>query len=206
MHSTEHHNAEMPDEEVGRLRRWARGDFYPLTPSEAGRDAIRNSLTGDVIRAYFELQAIDRRREVALRTLDAQRQSFDMQKVRYDAGAVSELELRQVEAERAAAEALVPRLEQQRVSQEGVLAILLGRSPREVYLYQVADNEECMRKYGAQAVVWQTAVNPLVALELIAAGTWQGAGVLGPEAFDPRPFLNLLPDYGAPWHVREQSA
>jgi saccharopine dehydrogenase-like NADP-dependent oxidoreductase len=78
--------------------------------------------------------------------------------------------------------------------------------PREVYLYQVADNEECMQKWGAQAVVWQTAVNPLVALELIDAGAWKGAGVLGPEAFEPAPFLDLLPDYGAPWHVEERGA
>jgi saccharopine dehydrogenase-like NADP-dependent oxidoreductase len=76
--------------------------------------------------------------------------------------------------------------------------------PREVYLYQVADHEECMQKWGAQAVVWQTAVNPLVALELIDAGAWKGAGVLGPEAFEPGPFLDLLPDYGAPWHVEER--
>ncbi|HET7311620.1 MAG TPA: saccharopine dehydrogenase C-terminal domain-containing protein [Mycobacteriales bacterium] len=76
--------------------------------------------------------------------------------------------------------------------------------PREVYLYQVADNEECMSKWGAQAVVWQTAVNPLVALELIDAGAWKGAGVLGPEAFDAQPFLDLLPDYGAPWHLEER--
>ena len=80
-----------------------------------------------------------------------------------------------------------------------------GRS-REVYLYQVADNEECMSKWGVQAVVWQTAVNPLVALELIDAGAWKGAGVLGPEAFEPGPFLDLLPDYGAPWHVDERGA
>ena len=78
--------------------------------------------------------------------------------------------------------------------------------PREVYLYQVADNEECMRKWGAQAVVWQTAVNPLVALELLDAGSWKGSGVLGPEAFDAAPFLELLPDYGAPWHVDERTA
>jgi saccharopine dehydrogenase (NAD+, L-lysine forming) len=76
--------------------------------------------------------------------------------------------------------------------------------PREVYLYQVADNEECMRTWGAQAVVWQTAVNPLAALELVASGAWKGAGVLGPEAFDAAPFLDLLPDYGAPWHLQER--
>ena len=46
--------------------------------------------------------------------------------------------------------------------------------------------------YGSQAVVWQTAINPVVALELLAAGTWTGAGVLGPEAFDAVPFLDLL--------------
>jgi saccharopine dehydrogenase (NAD+, L-lysine-forming) len=77
-------------------------------------------------------------------------------------------------------------------------------SPREVYLYQVADNDECMRTWGAQAVVWQTAVNPVVALELIEGGVWQGAGVLGPEAFDAVPFLDLLPDYGAPWQLDER--
>jgi saccharopine dehydrogenase-like NADP-dependent oxidoreductase len=65
-----------------------------------------------------------------------------------------------------------------------------------VYLYHVADNERTMREYGHQAVVLQTAINPVVALELLAAGSWQGAGVLGPESFDSVPFLDLLADYG----------
>jgi len=74
---------------------------------------------------------------------------------------------------------------------------------REVYLYQVADNETCMRQYGVQAVVWQTAVNPVIALELIERGTWHGTGVLGPEAFDPDPFVELMPAYDFPFSVRE---
>jgi saccharopine dehydrogenase-like NADP-dependent oxidoreductase len=77
--------------------------------------------------------------------------------------------------------------------------------PREVYLYQVADNGETMAQDGVQAVVWQTAVNPVVALELIDGGVWTGAGVLGPEALDPVPFLDLLPDYGAPWRLQERT-
>jgi len=72
-----------------------------------------------------------------------------------------------------------------------------------VYLYHVADNERTMREYGHQAVVLQTAINPVVALELLAAGTWQGTGVLGPEAFPPDPFLELLADYGEPHGVVE---
>ncbi|MEI4273671.1 saccharopine dehydrogenase C-terminal domain-containing protein [Klenkia sp. LSe6-5] len=75
--------------------------------------------------------------------------------------------------------------------------------PRQVYLYHVVDNEWSMREYGHQAVVWQTAVHPVVALELVAAGTWSGAGVLGPEAFDSQPFLDLLTEYGSPWGMRE---
>jgi saccharopine dehydrogenase (NAD+, L-lysine forming) len=76
--------------------------------------------------------------------------------------------------------------------------------PRSTYLYHVVDNEWSMREYGAQAVVWQTAVNPIVALELIANGTWSGAGVLGPEAFDAVPFLDLLAgEYASPWGSKE---
>ncbi len=78
--------------------------------------------------------------------------------------------------------------------------------PREVYLYQVADNAECMERYGVQAVVWQTAVGPVIAMELLEKGIWKGAGVLGPEAFDPDPFMELLAEYDAPWAMREQRA
>ncbi|MGC4757550.1 saccharopine dehydrogenase C-terminal domain-containing protein [Micromonospora trifolii] len=76
--------------------------------------------------------------------------------------------------------------------------------PREVYLYHVVDNEWSMREYGHQAVVWQTAVNPVVALELLASGAWAGVGVLGPEALPPLPFLDLLNGYGSPWAMEER--
>jgi len=78
-------------------------------------------------------------------------------------------------------------------------------SAREVYLYQVVDNAETMRDWGHQAVVWQTALNPVVALELLAEGVWKGAGVLGPEAFDPLPYLQLVTEHGAPWACDERS-
>jgi saccharopine dehydrogenase (NAD+, L-lysine forming) len=75
--------------------------------------------------------------------------------------------------------------------------------PRSSYLYHVVDNEHTMREYGSQAVVWQTAVNPVVALELINDGTWKGAGVLGPEAFAPKPFLERLAELGSPHGQQE---
>ena len=75
--------------------------------------------------------------------------------------------------------------------------------PRSTYLYHVVDNEWTMQEYGHQCVVWQTAINPVVALELLAGGTWSGVGVLGPEAFDSVPFLDLLTSYGSPWGQKE---
>ncbi|MDQ0840793.1 saccharopine dehydrogenase family protein [Streptomyces sp. V1I6] len=77
-------------------------------------------------------------------------------------------------------------------------------APREVYLYHVVDNQWSMREYGSQAVVWQTAINPVVALELVASGVWAESGVRGPEALPPVPFLDLLSQYGSPWGLREQ--
>jgi saccharopine dehydrogenase (NAD+, L-lysine-forming) len=75
--------------------------------------------------------------------------------------------------------------------------------PKQVYLYQVADNEWCMKHYGVQAVVWQTAVGPVITMELLATGKWEGHGVLGPEAFDPDPFMGLMPQYDFPWGMNE---
>ena len=75
--------------------------------------------------------------------------------------------------------------------------------PREVYVYHVVDNAWTMREFGHQAVVWQTAVMPAVAIELMATGQWAGVGILGPEALPPKPFLDLLDEYGSEWEWAE---
>ena len=85
-----------------------------------------------------------------------------------------------------------------------VTGLDLAGKPRSTYLYQVVDNEWTMREFGHQAVVWQTAVHPVVALEMLATGQWTGSGVLGPEAFPAAPFLELLDVHGAPWALEER--
>ncbi len=74
---------------------------------------------------------------------------------------------------------------------------------KQVYLYQVADNAECMQKWGCQAVVAQVAFSPLLAMDLVEHGIWQGAGVLGPESFDPLPFMDKMAAYGFPYGIKE---
>ncbi|WP_432522263.1 saccharopine dehydrogenase family protein [Kineococcus sp. SYSU DK006] len=78
-------------------------------------------------------------------------------------------------------------------------------APREVYLHHLVDNAWSMERDGAQCVVWQTAVNPVVALELLAQGRWSGSGVMSPEQFDAVPFLDLLTTaHDAPWGLQER--
>lgn len=74
---------------------------------------------------------------------------------------------------------------------------------RSVYLYQIADNEECMKRWGCQAVVAQTAFTPVIAMDLIEHGQWAGAGVLGPEAFEPTLFMEKMAEYGFPYGMKE---
>lgn len=76
-------------------------------------------------------------------------------------------------------------------------------SPRQVYLYQITDHAECMEKYGCQAVSWQTGVNPVIVMELLEEGTWQGTGVLACEAFDAKPYIDKMVDFIFPYGMIE---
>jgi len=75
--------------------------------------------------------------------------------------------------------------------------------PRQVYLYQVADNEECMRTLGCQSVVAQTGFNPVIGWDLLEHGVWKAVGVKGPEAFDAVPFMEKMAEYGFPYKIKE---
>ncbi|MEY4408949.1 MAG: hypothetical protein RLZZ138_200 [Actinomycetota bacterium] len=76
---------------------------------------------------------------------------------------------------------------------------------RATYLYHVADTEWTNREYDAQAVVWQTALVPVISLELLAKGEWQGVGVKGPEEFDAKAFLDLMQTgYKQNWEAQDR--
>lgn len=79
-----------------------------------------------------------------------------------------------------------------------------GKS-REVYMYQVTDNEESMKTWDCQAVVSQTAFSAVIVMELLNEGLWKGSGVLGPEAFPPEPFMERMEGYGFPYGIKEMT-
>jgi multidrug efflux system outer membrane protein len=117
----------------GRLRNATQAARADLLASEAARETVRLALTSDVAQGYFAIRALDGEIVATRRALDARTESLGIQRKRRDLGDTSAFEYRQLEAEVAAERAQLPVLELQRAQQENVLAVLLGRSPREIY-------------------------------------------------------------------------
>jgi len=116
----------------GRYRRATEAAKAELLASASARDAVQLSLISDVVRSYFVLRALDAQVDITRRTIATRHESLDLQRMRYDAGEASQLDYRQVQAQTAAAEALLPVLEEQQAQQENALSVLLGRSPRAI--------------------------------------------------------------------------
>jgi multidrug efflux system outer membrane protein len=116
----------------GKYRRATEAARADLLASRFSRDAVRLTLVTDVARGYFALRALDAQAEVARRTISSRLASTALQRKRFEAGLASEFDLRQSEAEAAQAQALLPSIESRQAQQETALAVLVGRSPREI--------------------------------------------------------------------------
>ena len=116
----------------GQLRRLDEAARAELLATEAARDAIRLSLTADVAALYFYLRTLESQTRIAREQLATYDITCEMYRKRYRAGYTQELDLRRIEADRLATEALVYRRENE-LSQAGTaLVMLLGRSPRDI--------------------------------------------------------------------------
>jgi multidrug efflux system outer membrane protein len=111
----------------GRLRQLSAAARAELLASEEARRNIRLVVAADVAAAYFDLLAFERQLAIARDTLGSRRESVRLQRVRFDLGAGSLLDLSQAEAELAATEVTVPVLERQVRLTENFLGVLLGR-------------------------------------------------------------------------------
>ena len=116
----------------GKYRRATEAARAELLSAQHNRDVVRLTLIGDVVKGYFNLRALDAQVEVTKRTISSRLASTALQRLRFQSGVASELDLRQVEAQAAQAQALLPSLERQVAAQENALSVLIGRSPRTI--------------------------------------------------------------------------
>ena len=113
----------------GRLRRSTSAAHSDLRAREEDRRALRLSLIGDVATAYFDLRAADLNLAISRRTLDSRRQTLALARRRLEQGLISELDVRQFEAEVASPAASVADFERQVAQQENALSVLVGHNP-----------------------------------------------------------------------------
>ena len=114
----------------GRLGSASKAAYADLLASEAAQETVRISLVTDTVRSYFGLLALDAQIEATRRSLALREDNLRLQSIRQQAGLIGDFDLRQLEAEVAAARAQLPALERSRTAEEAALAVLLGRSPR----------------------------------------------------------------------------
>src|SRR2546429_6919189 len=113
----------------GRLGRAPSAGRSDLVAREEDRRALQLSLIGDVATGYFDLRAADLNLAIARRTLDSRRQTLALARRRLDQGLISELDVRQFEAEVASPAASVADFERQVAQQENALSVLVGHNP-----------------------------------------------------------------------------
>ena len=71
--------------------------------------------------------------------------------------------------------------------------------PREYYVYNICDHEECYREVKSQAISYTTGVPAMIGGMMIIKGLWKGEGVFNMEQMDPDPFMDALNKHGLPW-------
>ena len=113
----------------GRLRRQAEAGHYDYLATRADERATVLTLVSDVATAYLQLRELDADLEIAQRTLESRRATLELARRRYSQGLISELDVRQFEAQLADPAARVADFARMRVEQENALALLLGREP-----------------------------------------------------------------------------
>ena len=84
------------------------------------------SLVSDVATGYLQLVELDQEHDIATRTLASRRQTLDLARQRFQRGVISELDVRQFEAQIAVAAVRLSQVERARSQQEHALNVLLG--------------------------------------------------------------------------------
>ena len=102
-----------------------------LLASEYARDTLRTALAAQVVQSYATLQSLDAQVVLFGQAVQAQRDSLKLQRMRFDAGDISELDIQQLDAELIDNEAQLPKLDRARGEAERALALVLGRSPKD---------------------------------------------------------------------------
>jgi outer membrane protein, multidrug efflux system len=113
----------------GKLRRATESARAALLATEENRRAVVLSLVAAVANGYVSLRDLDKRLEVAVATSQSRKESYEVFKLRFEGGLVSDIEINQAKALYEQALATIPLFQKTITSQENAISLLLGRNP-----------------------------------------------------------------------------
>jgi len=116
----------------GRFRRGIESADASLEASVADYDAFLVALAGDVALAYVRVRSLQEQLGFTRANVLAQQDTLALIQVRFNAGAVSELDVATAQATLSNTQALVPQLEDALRQTKLTLGVLLGRTPSEL--------------------------------------------------------------------------
>jgi NodT family efflux transporter outer membrane factor (OMF) lipoprotein len=116
----------------GKFRRAIESGVADLESSIADYDDVLVSLTAEVARVYVLLRTFEERLEIARQNVEIQQRSLEIAEIRFDAGAVTELDVAQAKSLLRSTEAFIPRFEVGVRQTKNALATLLGKLPGEI--------------------------------------------------------------------------
>lgn len=116
----------------GKLRSSKRAAFASLLQSDASRRAIQTQLVADIALNYYSLLALDQQLAITQRTLENRKKDVETMKALKEAATVTGAAVVQSEANRYAAEVLIPDIKRNIRETENALCILLARTPGKI--------------------------------------------------------------------------
>ena len=113
----------------GKLRRATEAARANLLGTEEARRTVILTLVSSVANSYINLCALDRQLDLTRQTAKRYKESYDIFKLRFEYGIVSEIEVSQARSQYEEALSNIPFFEKNIAQQENALSVLLGRNP-----------------------------------------------------------------------------
>ena len=113
----------------GRIRRANEASRAQLVASEQGRRTVLMILVANVASSYIALRGLDRQLFIARQTEQAFAETYELFKLRYEYGAIDQLQLSQARSLYESARKAIPRYESLIRQQENLLSVLTGQLP-----------------------------------------------------------------------------
>lgn len=116
----------------GKIRSAEESARAQIISAEEGRKATKITIISSILDSYVNLLNLDEQLRIARETVQTRKDYYEIFKLRYQAGIISDLELNQAKSEYESALASISDTEKQIGQQENALSILIGKNPHAI--------------------------------------------------------------------------